>query len=255
MFLVADTKRAWLDTHFAAWFAYFDPAVEHRVLSVADLVDGGLAALHGQLTAAGTPAKAAAKYLAAWYGGLVARSVGYAAVAADASLLVEPDGLRWHAHPDAWAAKVELGEPGALVPGGHPWADEAAVVADECARHERAVVALTEAVRPLVESLRELGGLGLPGLWAEVGDGFGGVLAYQSALPVTPQRIGTLRGLSGAERAPWKARLELWQVGTSCVMRKGGCCRAYTEPSAPGYCSDCPLRDLASCEAEQLAQR
>jgi hypothetical protein len=35
-------------------------------------------------------------------------------------------------------------------------------------------------------------------------------------------------------------------------MRKGGCCRAYTEPSAPDYCGDCSLRDPESCEAQQL---
>ncbi len=116
------------------------------------------------------------------------------------------------------------------------------------------MAALAEAVRPLLHTLRGLSGLGLPGLWAEVGDGFGGVLAYQSALPVTPERIATLRALSAAGGAPWKARLSLWQVGPVCVMRKGGCCRAYTEPAAPPYCSDCSLRDPESCEAEQLAQ-
>jgi hypothetical protein len=185
LILAADTPRDWLDTHLHAWFAYFDPAVEHQELTVADLVDGGLADLHGRLVDAGTPGKAAAKYLAAWYGGLLARSVGYAAVAAEATLLVDRDGLRWHAHPAAWAARLELGAPAALVAPGHPWAEEAEVVADGRERNARAVAALAAAVRPLLDELRSLAGLGLPGLWAEVGDGFGGVLAYQSALPVT----------------------------------------------------------------------
>ncbi len=279
MILPADTPRAWLDSHYAAWFEYHDPAVEHRRASLDDLLGGGLRELHERLTAEGTPRKAAAKYLADWFGGLVARSIGFASVAAGAGLLADRDALRWHIHPDGWAARVELGDPVALVAPGHPWSGRPGTetVAGEAERHARTVAALADALRPLVEALRPLSGLGLPGLWAEVGDGFGGVLAYQSSLPVRPEGIATLRALATAGTAPWKAHPSLWPVDTErgpvCVMHKGGCCLAYTEPApdeepddeesrlfrerfgddgAPRYCSHCSLRDAESCEAQQI---
>ena len=253
--LPADTPQAWLDTHLAAWFAYYEPGTEHRLVTIDDLTGGALAELHATLTDEGAPPKAAAKYLADWFGGVVARSIGFAAVATGATFVIDGDVLRWHVHPDGWAAKLELGEPRVLVPPGHEWSADAEVVEGEAERHARAVAALTDAVRPLVTTLRELSGLGFPGLWAEVGDGFGGALAYQSELPVEPRGLTTLRSLAGAESAPWKTRPSLWTADaddrTIAVLRKGGCCLAYTEPDGE-KCSHCSLRDPETCEARQI---
>ena len=91
----------------------------------------------------GSPEKAATKYLAGWFGGLTARSLGFAVLAADAWFELEPDELRWHLHPGGWADRLELGETRALVGPGHAWQD-AEVVASERERNERLVAALVD---------------------------------------------------------------------------------------------------------------
>ena len=151
----------WLQTDFAAWFSYHDPEAGHRRLSLAELVDGELAAIHARLVDGGSPAKAATKYLAGWFGGLAARSLGFAVLAADAWFELEPDKLRWHLHPGGWADRLELGDTRALVPPGHAWQD-AEVVVSERERNERMVRALATALEPLVDALRPLGPLGAP---------------------------------------------------------------------------------------------
>ena len=239
----------WLETDFAAWFRYHDPAAGHRQITLEELVDGELAAIHEQLVDGGSPEKAATKYLAGWFGGLTARSLGFAVLAADAWFELEPDELRWHLHPGGWADRLELGETRALVGPGHAWQD-AEVVASERERNERLVAALVTALEPLIDALQPLGSLGRPGLWAEVGDGLAGPLAFQSELPVTPEAIALLERLVAADAAPWKALPRLWTVDGVCVIRKGGCCRAYTAENV--YCTNCPLQDDATCEAAQL---
>jgi hypothetical protein len=231
--------------------------------------------LHATVVARGTPSKAAAKYLAAWFGGLVARTVGYAAIGSGAGFLADAGELRWRVHPGGWADGLDLGHAVALVGPDHPWSGRPGT---ETVREPtaRAALAVADAVRPLVEALRPLSGLGLPGLWAEVGDGFGEPLAHQWELAVTEERLTVLRGLAAAPGTPWRTRPALWAApgehGTVCVVRKGGCCRAFTEPEpeapddelralverfpeeagAPRYCSSCALRDAGSCEAQQI---
>ncbi len=255
MILPAPTPREWLDTHLTAWFAELGPArPEHRHVSLEEAV-ALMPELHAIVAAEGTPPKAAAKYLAAWFGGLATRTVGYVALAADAGFVVDPAALRWRVHPEGWAEVIDLGDPVALVRDGHPWAGlpGTEIAEDPLAP---AAVAVAEAMRPLVEALRPLSGLGLPGLWAEVGDGFGGPLAYQAQLEVTQARMDVLRRIAATPGTPWKARSTLWAApsgnGTVCVQQKGGCCLAYTVPDGE-YCSNCSLRDPESCEADQVA--
>ena len=246
------TPRAWLETDLPAWFADLGPALpEHRFVTRDEAV-ALLPELHDLLTVDGTPRKAAAKYLAAWFGGLLARTVGYGVLTTGAAFLPDAGQLRWRVHPGGWADVLELGDAVALVPEGHSWSGQpgAETTVDGEARAVRAVV---EVVRPLVEELRRLAGLGLPGLWAEVGDGFGGPLAYQSELPATPERIAALDSLADTPETPWKVRSRLWIAGEGiCVQQKGGCCLAYTEPDSE-KCSNCALRDTSSCEEDQVA--
>jgi hypothetical protein len=275
--IAADSPRDWLDTQLAAWFVYYEPDVEHRIVDLGELTGGMLAELHERVTRERAPRKAAAKYLTAWFGGVIARALGFAAVGTGACF--EPgDGVRWHVHPGGWAARLELGDALALVPEGHAWSGlpGTETVASEAERHARAVAALVAVARPLLDTLRPLSGLGSPGLWAEVGDGFGEALAFQSTLPVSADSLAVVRGLADAAGAPWKTQPELWPVPgderTVCVMQKGGCCLAYTEPAAdapedeetrllrehvgenggPRYCSNCSLRPAESCEAHQV---
>jgi hypothetical protein len=249
---LTDTPRAWLDSELAAWFADLGPALpEHRYVSRDEAV-ALLPQLHELLTEDGTPRKAAAKYLAAWFGGLAARTVGYGVLATGAAFLADAEQLRWRVHPGGWADVLELGDAVALVPPRHRWSGLPGTETT-AGGHARAVHAVVEVVRPLVEELRSLAGLGLPGLWAEVGDGFGGPLAYQAELPATPERIAALDALTDTPNTPWKTRSRLWIARDDiCVQQKGGCCLAYTGPEAE-KCSNCALRDAESCEADQVA--
>jgi ferric iron reductase protein FhuF len=246
------TPRAWLETALPAWFADLGPALpEHRFVTRDEAV-ALLPELHALLTAGTTPRKAAAKYLAAWFGGLVTGTVGYGLLATGAAFVADPERLRWRVHPGGWADVLELGEAVALVPEGHAWSGLPGTETVDDAR-ERAVLAVVEAVRPLVEALRPLSGLGFPGLWAEVGDGFGSPLAYQSTVAATPERIAVLDALADTPGTPWRRRSRLWIASDGiCVQQKGGCCLAYTEPETD-KCSNCALREPASCEADQVA--
>ena len=150
-------------------------------------------------------------------------------------------------HPGGWADRLELGSARALVAPGHAW-DDAEVVESERERNVRLVRALAAALEPLIAALQRLGALGRPGLWAEIGDGLAGPLSFQSELPVTGESIARLERLVAAAGAPWKALPRLWEADGVCVIRKGGCCRAYTVEG--GMCTNCPLHE--DCEGAQL---
>jgi hypothetical protein len=268
--LRAATPAAWLD-------AYLPPADGLRIVTVDELLTE-LEAIHLRLRDQGTPRRAAAKYLAAWYGGAAATSIGLAWAGAEAGFALD-GGLRWQVGSEAWPERVELGPATAVVAPGHPWSEQAGTetVADVEERRALTVGTLADAFRPVNDALSELGGVGAGALWSEVGDGFGGSLQYQTAIPVTAERVAALEGLAGAEPAPWRAQPSIWTVdvphGTVCVMQKAGCCLAYTEaengqvededsrlfaerfqepPDAPRYCLNCRHRSRADCEARQV---
>ena len=109
--------------------------------------------------------------------------------------------------------------------------------------------ALALALEPLIEALRPLGALGRPGLWAEVGDGLGGPLAFQTALPVTEESIALLAAWSPPTARRGRRCRGCGKPDGVCVIRKGGCCRAYTVEG--GMCTNCPLHE--DCEGAQVA--
>ena len=84
----------WLETDFAARFRDHDPEAGHRQVTLDELVDGELATIHAQLVDGGSPPKAAAKYLAGWFGGRAGRSPKFAVLAADARVQLEAHELR-----------------------------------------------------------------------------------------------------------------------------------------------------------------
>ena len=178
---------------------------------------------------------------------MAGRSLGYAVLAADAWFELEARQLRWHVHPGGWADRLELGSPRALVAPGPRLGRRRG--GRERARAKRSPGARAGgALEPLIVALQRLGGLGRPGLWAEIGDGLAGPLSFQSELPVTGESIARLERLVAAEGAPWKALPRLWEADGVCVIRKGGCCRAYTVEG--GMCTNCPLHE--DCEGAQL---
>lgn len=275
MIVPAPTPDAWIKAHLGAVGG----------TTVADLLtddDARLRALHGDLVAAGASSRCAAKLLAGALGGTAGAAVAYAAVAADAGFVLDRAQVRWRMHPDGWCEGLELGSPLALVAPEHPWSGlpGTATVADEAERRARTVAGLVDVVTPLNEALAGIARLGLPGLWAEVADGLAGALVDQADVPVTETTLAALRAMVDADGAPWRARPSVWAVdldfGTVCVLRKGGCCLAYTHagsddpededdedhrlfrasfpvaPGAPHYCPSCVLQPRAACEAQQV---
>ena len=286
MRLPAGTPAAWLDTHLVRFFASAEASdrATHRSLGVDDvLADDArvLRELRDALTAEGATSRAAATYLAGWFGGLAATALGYAFVGSGAGFLVDPATIRWLLHPDGWTDTVELGEVTSAVAPGHPWSGlpNVLVIDDASERRARMVTALVEAVQPMMEACRGLARVGKVGLWNEVGDGFASVLAYQATIPVTEPDVETLRALIAVPGVPWKARATLRVVPTEhgqvCVMQKGGCCLVFTgtyglddadldddhrdylerfsdPPGVPDYCTNGPRREFADCQARQL---
>jgi hypothetical protein len=232
----------------------------------------------------GTPPAAAATYLAGWFGGIVASSVGYALAGSGAWFVVDPDRVRWTLDPSGhWPEAVWLGGATALLPPGHVWTGRPGtrVVADVGERRRRAADAVRRAVDPIIGACHGLARVGRVGLWNEVADGFVGGVVDAPEVRADEAMLAELLALANLSGSPWRGRSVAYLVGTElgpiCVMRKGGCCLAFTVtptaderedeldeddrsylrrfpegPDDPGYCSNCVRRTVPDCEARQV---
>jgi len=282
---VRTTPAGWLEAALPRLFeANTDPGLatdSPRMTGVRDLLadDGAmLRALRERLLHDGSSEAGASTAVASAFGGLAAMAVGYAFVMTGAGFLVTEDSLRWTVREEGWADGIHLGASHAVVAGRHVWNDHPDVrpVAGEGAAGSLAVAALVEVIRPLIETTTGFGRVGRVGLWNEVGDGFAAALTYGPDGPTT-SRMRRLRILLDVEDVPWKGRAEVaagdMPGGSFCVLRKGGCCLAFTavstnveEPdedrraylarfpqasTAPDLCITCRRRTFDDCAARQ----
>ena len=284
MVLAAPDPEAWLRAHLPGPHGAEDvgepPASTSTPVSVADLVADGaslLARLRDGLAAESVPPPAAATYLAGWFPGGVAGTVGYALALAGAAFLVEPAEVRWHLSAHGWPERVDLGRAPVVVPPDHPWAGRPEVEVDEpAAVVARAVGAIVAVADPLVDACHGLARVGRAGLWNEVADGLGMALSHQLDVPITPAITAVLEAAVDVPGVPWRLapslRFAATTFGTVHVAQKGGCCLAYTRPDeawdeaaeadffarfphVPGerrYCSTCSFRDATDCDARQV---
>ncbi|MFP5321618.1 MAG: hypothetical protein ACLGIC_07190 [Acidimicrobiia bacterium] len=287
----APDVATWLGSQLARRFDDWVAAeVRTEVVTLAGALADDAAVLrehHDRLVDGGVPAPAAATYLVEWWAGIVAGAVGEALATTGAGLVVDgieaPTDIRFHVHPDGWPCRVEL--PGrAVVTAGHPWAGTrgTSVLDDRRAVVERAVAGLVAVAAPIVDACHGLARVGRTGLWNEVGDALGTAVAHQQRFTVTPEMVEVLEAAVRAPGAPWRTRPDLVLVeapaGTAHVVRKGGCCLAYTEqrpardaddpslddslraylrcfpddPDGPRYCTTCSFRTLPDTTARQL---
>lgn len=292
--LDAPDPRAWLDTHLRARFDDWEEEAEldapGQIKTAADLLADDAALIrtaHARLVADGTPAPAAATYLADWYAGAVAGAVGYALATTGAGFLLSQStgAVRFHLHPDGWPYRVEL-PPHAVVLADHPWASRAAteIAASHSELLASTVHGLTTAVRPIIDACHRMARVGAAGLWNEVADSLGKAVAFQHVVPPTPAMLAILEAAVAVEGAPWKTRPRLGfapsdTLGEVHVAQKGGCCLAYTapaedvpsaddptltpyhrayltrfpvDPDQPRYCSTCSFRHPADATARQV---
>ncbi len=254
--------------------------------------DGALQRCFDRLCRTGVPPQAAATYTCGWYASWVANVVGVGLAGASAGLCLDPESLVWRVHPDGWADSVAAVPRLVLLAEGHEWCGlgddavrvEVAADADVVGRPVRALV---DVVRPIVEACHGLTKVGAAGLWNEVADALGCVMAYQDVIEPTPARVALLERAVRTPGVPWRARPALWFEDTPSgpvhVVRKGGCCLAYTErrepansddagldddelddddradlarfpepPDAPMYCSTCSFRDEREVAERQI---
>lgn len=269
--LTAPTPADWLAIHLATRHEIDEADADdnaadvepRRVVSISDLLAADAALLrqlHRSLVGGDVPPPAAAMYLAGWFAGGVAGSVGYALATGGVGFVVEPDAVRWHLHPDGWPERIDLGQPRSVVLATHPWAGQPGVEVVEAPGVvlERAVGSVIAAATPVVDGCRALAKVGRAGLWNEVGDSLGTALTYCVDPPVTPTMLAILDGAVRVPGVPWRARPGLRfadaSFGRLHVAQKGGCCLAYTEtgPEAD-YCLTCSFRDPADSDARQVA--
>lgn len=285
---------SWLPETLAARRAEWDePFVSPvRSASLAEVLahSGALLAhQHQALVADGVPPKAAATYLAGWFGGGLAESIGVGLAGAGAAFCADADQVRFDLHAEGWPQEVRPG--GAIVvDASHPWAGRPGVevVEDPFAVLDRAVRSLVQVATPIIDACRALAPVGRVGLWNEVGDALACVLSYQSFLPADATALVVLDAAVSWPGPPWKARPRLGfaaseLLGPVAVAQKGGCCLAYTRdrscddhhggdgepdpeqvarddrfpdhPAQPSYCSTCSFRDPADCDARQVLWR
>jgi len=281
--VAAPDPRAWLDGWLAPRLGIAPPLrPDDAWPGLAGLDRARLADLHARLAADGATGPAAAKWLAGWYAGGLAAAVGRTLGLARAALVVDPADVRWHVRPEGWPDGYDLGAPAVAVAAGHPWAEHPGVrvVADADAVRELALDSVLGVATPLVTRLRTLAKVGLPSLWAEVGDRLGLAVTSDLALPVDETVAAELRAVVALPRAPWKARPRLevgpTAAGPAYLGQKGGCCLAYlcqeeagepdpaqaawlavyrerfpVGPGRPDYCSTCSLLEAGECAARQ----
>jgi hypothetical protein len=261
--LTSPDPATWLATHLRARFAeHAEPdGPEPEVVSYDEVLADDAAwlrAARDRLEGRGAPAPVAATYLAGWLAGSLAEVVGFGLAAGGCGFLLDPTQVRWHLHPDGWPLAVDTA-PRAVVPAGHAWTGLAGVeVGDPVGA---SVDALVEACGPLVDACHGLAKVGRAGLWNEVGDALGMVLAHQVAVPPSEEHLALLAAAVDRPGVPWKARPRLSfarseRLGRVHVVQKGGCCLYYTRPDsdpADPYCSTCSLREPEVCDARQVA--
>ncbi len=279
LLLEAADPAAWVARHLAAHQARFDaPGATGTWLGLADLLADDAAVLRrahaGVLAAGGATPAAAAKWLAAWFGGGLVEAVALPLAFAGAGLVVEPAQVRWRVVPGGWVDRVDLGPATALVPEGHPWAGRpgTSVAADPGGA---ALATAAAALAPLVGALGGLARVGPRALWAEVADGAGSGLLHAPRLPVDARACAALAAALRAPGLPWRRVPELRVAATphgpAYVVRKGGCCLVYQSTptplvahdaahadflaafgaDGPAYCSTCSLRTADDCTARQ----
>jgi hypothetical protein len=281
----------WLWGHVDAGFATHQdpdgPPEGVRPVGLRELVDGDRAPLRAEfarLTGLAVPGPTAACYLAGWYAGSVATTVGIGLAAGRVGCALDPRSLRWTVHPSGWVLHIR-GDVRATVAEDHPWATrpDVDVVPTPSDVARAAARALVATVTPIVDACHGLARVGLIGLWNEVADALGMVLAYQHDLVADDDAIRVLTDAVDTPGMPWRARPRLWFVdaepaGRLHVAQKGGCCLAYKEPDAdepvdegelddyhrrylaafpqprttPHYCSTCSFRDPDDCAARQV---
>lgn len=284
-----------------AWLADFvtarlddwgeEPGSVARTVSLPELLADDAAMLRAQfatLVGDGTPSQAAATYLAGWFGGGLAEAVGIGLAGAGAGFCADADRIEFDLHADGWPIRIRPGGP-TVVTDGHPWAGapDVIVVASPDGVVDRTIHTLVAVATPIVAACRALTAVGTAGLWNEVGDSLGGVVAYQRLLPADAEVFALLETAMAWPGVPWKGRARLGvaqseELGPVAVIQKGGCCLAYTgdhaddelpiegvavdispeqqawierfpaDLGAPRYCSTCAFREADDCDARQV---
>jgi hypothetical protein len=289
--LADDSPHDWLWAHFdTAYASRHDPdgppdGTWHVSLPALLRHDPNpLRAEFSRLRALDVPGPTAASYLVGWYAGSVAESVGIGLAAGRVGCALDPGTLRWEVHPSGWPLSLRA-DVRATVAVDHPWASrpDVEMVATPSDVARWAARSLVVAVTPIVDACHQLARVGRIGLWNEVADALGMVLAYQHDLETDADAIDVLAAAVNTPGVPWRARPRLWFVdapplGRLLVAQKGGCCLAYHEADAdepadegelddyhrqylaafpraaaePHYCTTCSLRDPDDCAARQV---
>jgi hypothetical protein len=263
--LEAATPELWLSSHLDAYFgapADAGEAAQGRWLTVAELVadDAEILSLMADrlVVEPRLPRPAAATYVASWTGGTLAGAIGYSLAAASAGFVVDIDAIRWHQHPDGWLDRADISDARVVVAADHPWSGLPGVHTVADAREVRlmTVLAMINALTPVIDACHRLAPIGKAGLWNEVADGFGMSVAYRPSLPVRQAAVDALKDALRCAGPPWKSYPEIRIVdgpaGAVYIGQKGGCCLLYTR-SDRSYCSTCSFRERSDCESRQLA--
>jgi hypothetical protein len=240
MLLEAATPAEFIATHLERRQAKDDvrEAPEGTWVSLAQLLDDDAQILrhtHANLVAGGAVPKAAANYVAGWFGGHLAAAIGYTHATTGAGLVCD-GSVRWRLHPGGWPDRVDVSQVRLVVPPGHAWTGlPGAVTTDLDDVRRRTVGALVATLEPVINLVRSLATVGRTSLWAEVADGLGTATAGGPELSGCPSTIAPLEALLGVPGVPWHAKPRLWSASSECgvlvVGQKGGCCLAYLNTS------------------------